>query len=75
MSIFEEQQALISELRNKLEVYRSVGVYTINGTKAAIEDIDRSISNEDMDSNRKILRIRVDELVEALDFIERDLRA
>lgn len=70
MSIFEDVNELIDELRNRLELYRSVGNYTVNALEQATDDLEDQIHNvSDVDAYEK----RRKELYEKLNAIRDDL--
>ena len=70
MSIFEDVNELIDELRNRLELYRSVGSYTVSALEQATEDLEDQIHNvSDVDAYEK----RRDELYGKLNAIRDDL--
>lgn len=70
MSLIRDQNDLISELRNKLELYRSVGSYTVSALEQATDDLEDQIHNvSDVNAYEK----RRDELYGKLSAIRDDL--
>lgn len=70
MSLIRDQNDLISELRNKLELYRSVGCYTLNALELATDKMEDDLHNA-MDS--ELYEKRRDELYGKLSEIRDDL--
>ena len=70
MSLIKDQNEIISYLRNKLELYRSVGHYTVNALELATDDLEGELHNV---SDSELYEKRRAELYGKLNEIRHDL--
>ena len=73
MSLLEDANELIDELRGKLALYRSVGNYTVNALERATDDLEDQIHNVSDVSDVDAYEKRREELYEKLNAIHDDL--